>query len=157
MSERPSVALSPDPRWVFLVGTYEELADVARRRWPVTDSTPEWIADRLETVRVLFAHSYFRLEFLTVATEWALVTLEAALHERLDDETSSLHALIGRAEADGLLSRDEAVALNAARQLRNRFVHATEARLWTPGMVADVLDVTHRAVADLFDRESPAG
>lgn len=155
MREKPAVELQPDPRWQTMVGTYADLRRVASG-WEVSEPVPDDIGRMLEVARELFAHSYFVYEFNLVAVVWSLLALEGALRRSLPDAgRRTLEWLITDAREQGLLSEVEAGALDAARRLRNGFVHTDGQQAVSPGMAAELLAAAHQAVSDLCARSEP--
>ncbi len=65
-------------------------------------------------------------------------------------EKVNLKHLIGRAERDGVISREWAEHLDAARQLGNGFAHADGQRVFTV-MAAPVLAAGHEVCCLLVD------
>ena len=152
----PAELVDPDPRWRNFVGDRGALAAHAAT-WRVSDSVPDGVADVLRVSRDLFIHSYFVYEFVLTAVIWGLLALEAGLRDCLDAESrESLHDLIVRAEGQGLFTAEEAAALDAGRQLRNRIVHGHLLPTFAPGVGAQMLQATHDAISDLYDRASSA-
>jgi uncharacterized protein YutE (UPF0331/DUF86 family) len=65
--------------------------------------------------------------------------------------------LIRQAETGGLLTHDEAAAIDAGRELRNRIVHGhLLVTVLSPGAVGEMLEATHEAISDLYERVAAA-
>lgn len=150
---KPAELVEPDPRWQNFVGDRSGL-EAHAAGWRVSDAVPEGVADVLRIARSLFVHSYFVYEFSLTAVTWALLVLEASLRDCLHaDERTPFAALIKDAEANGLLTREEAESIDAGRQLRNRIVHGhLLVTVLTPGAAAQMLQATHEAISDLYER-----
>jgi hypothetical protein len=89
-----------------------------------------------------------------VAVVWSVLAVEAALRDRLGEAATrddGLKRLIGKAEARGWFSPDQAEALRAGAELRNRFTHARTYGVFTPAMVAGALETAHRAIVRVYD------
>lgn len=154
---KPPELVDPDPRWQNIVGNRAALEEAASR-WTVSATVPTEIARMLEVSRSLFVHSYFVYEFLVVAVVWSLLAVEAALRDRFGGPRSrALKSLIDDAHACGVFSADEADRLHAARELRDRYVHAETQGLFTVGLAGGMLEASHRAISDLYDRSVEAG
>ena len=107
----------------------------------------------LRVARALFVHSYFVYEFSLTAVIWGLLALEASLRGCLDaSDRESLASLIRRAKDRGLITPIEADALDAGRELRNRIVHGHLLPAFSPGAAAQMLEATHEAISDIYER-----
>lgn len=123
--------VEPDERWQQMVGTHADLVEKAYS-WPTDPRVKNEVAERLATCRALFAHSYFVYEFGVVAGVWSVFAVEAALRDCLGEaatQKDGLKDLIGKAQGRGWFNKQEADALRAGAELRNRFTRA-RARLW---------------------------
>ncbi len=154
---KPAEMVEPDPRWQNIVGDRTALEGIAAR-WRVSDAIPDGVSDVLRIARLLFVHSYFVYEFSLTAATWALLVLEASLRDCLDaDARTPFASLITQAEATGLLTAAEAEAIDAGRQLRNRIVHGhLLVTVLSPGAVGEMLEATHEAISDLYERAAPS-
>lgn len=134
--------------------THELLRELADS-WATHPDIPIGVADQLAVSRQLFVHSYYVYEFATVAVAWSLFAVEASLRLKLEaGRGASLKQLVERALREGLVAQRFADQLDAARMLRNSFSHATTQSIWTYGMVAPALAVSHEVVADVYIQSS---
>jgi hypothetical protein len=150
---KPAELIEPDERWQLMLGTHADLVAHAAG-WPTHPEVNAQIAEMLKTCRALFTHSYFVYEFGPVAVVWSVLAVEAALRDRLGEAATrddGLKRLIGKAEARGWFSPDQAEALRAGAELRNRFTHARTYGVFTPAMVAGALETAHRAIVRVYD------
>ncbi len=148
----PTDVRGPDPRWQNLVGDRAELEEKTGS-WPVSPALPEGVSEVLRVSRELFVHSYFVYEFSLTAVVWGLLALEASLRLCVKaSDRESLQALIRRASDSGLLSVDEASALNGARELRNEIVHGSLLPTFAPTAAAEMLEAIHEAISDVCER-----
>jgi len=154
---KPAELVEPDPRWEQFIGDREAL-ERHTATWRVSEAVPDGVAAVLRIARSLFIHSYFVYEFSLTAVTWALLVLEASLRDCLDaDDRPSFAALIKDAAIRGLLTAEEADAIDAGRQLRNRIVHGhLLVTTLTPGVAAQMLDATHAAISDIYERVAAA-
>lgn len=150
------ITLEPDPRWTSFASTYEDVVRLAET-WPLADETADRVARMLEVARLLFSHAWFTYDFLLVASVWSLLGVEAALLDALGERPrpgSTLRPLADRAAKRGLLSTETAERLRFGAKLRNSVVHADGQQLITPGMAEQIIDSSHRAVAELYAGKS---
>lgn len=146
----------PDPRWRLMHGAKDDLAALADG-WRTHPDVPEDVAAMLTTARRLFIHGYFVYEFHVVAVAWSLFAVEAALRARLGTGsgkgTPGMGSLVGEAQAQALLTPDEAESVMAGVGIRDRLAHADGQVVHSPGMAAELLAAGHQVVADLYSRE----
>jgi uncharacterized protein YutE (UPF0331/DUF86 family) len=156
---KPDISLAPAAQWNSLHMSHADLVAVASR-WETDDVVPESIADMLATSRALFEHGYFVYEFLVVALTWSFNALEAALRDALQQRRGkgepATRALVGRAQAQGWLSKEHADRLRSGTELRNRLVHTAGAMRVTPALAAEVLANAHADIAHIY-REAAKG
>lgn len=152
---KPTELVDPDPRWQHF-GTDRAALERKAASWPVGKAVPKGVADVLQVVRSLFVHSYFVYEFSLVATTWALLALEISLRDCLGaGDRRRFEQMIKDAVKCGLLHPDEALAIDAARNLRNGIIHGEMlVSTLTPGSTAEMLGATHEAISDLYERSA---
>ncbi len=120
-------------------------------RWAVTEATPAGVAEMLKTSRDLFCSAVTYYDFFVVGVVWSLMAVEGALRERYAaNDKVRLFELIERAQTDGLLEEAWIGRLEAARKLRNGFVHTRQTGAWSPGMASGAIAASHELVARLF-------
>lgn len=106
-------------------------------RWPVSEHTPEAVADQLWVARDLFTHCFLVWEFGAVGIAWSLLAVESNIRAALDArESAPFKALVRQARTEGLLTEDLAETVDAGRQLRNMFSHPKSQPTWTVAMTA---------------------
>jgi hypothetical protein len=150
---KPPERLEPDERWQLLVGSYGDLV-AAANSWVTRPDTKPQVAEMLKTCQALFAHSYFVYEFGPVAVVWSVLAVEAALRDKLGNEATQddgLSRLIGKAQGRGWFSAEQAEALRAGAELRNRLSHARTYGVFTAAQVAGALETAHELVARLYE------
>lgn len=116
----PNFAFEPDPRSALI---FHELArqHAYVAEFPLNDTVPKAIRTHYDTARNLYVYAWFVFRFFPVAENYAFVTLEFALRERLglsingleldpDAWKPSLAKLLKRAIADGLLKNEKFAA-----------------------------------------------
>jgi hypothetical protein len=122
------------------------------------DAAPEGVKVHYERSRKLFVRGYFDFEMFTVAGEYAVITVEMALRERLalrlPEEIqwlyhkASLHNLIDKAAKVKMVDDPERrQELDDILKFRNYVLHGKETMLVTPAMVQPLI----RKVARLVD------
>jgi Protein of unknown function DUF86 len=151
----------PDTRWV---GHFARRADLvsAVEGWAIGAAVPSPVVDVLGTARKLLVDSYCAFDYSLVAVSWALFALEASLKDCLSIQVSGMarltyRALINEARSSGLITKDEAIALRTAAQLRNRIVHGylqpkPPPYSYSPLDAMTMLGAIHEAVTDLYER-----
>jgi hypothetical protein len=153
--------VEPDPRMALFIGGFDDegrprpmspgrLREVANS-WPVTEATPPGVAGLLQTSRSLFVQSFYTYEFLTIGLLLSLQAVETSLKVRLSVERQSFEKLIDRAALEGLFDSETRDRLHAGRQLRNLFSHPEQQAVWSYGMTAPLIGVSHEIVAHLFN------
>ncbi|MGW0858539.1 hypothetical protein [Streptomyces sp. NPDC002690] len=138
----------PDPRGRNIVGDYGGMhalvADLVLPR-----GASMYVMSAMETSRELIRHSYYRIEFATVAVTHSLYALEQVLAERLPGgvpgSDDSLQSLIRRATDAGIVTAGLATELDSGRLLRDRLARgaASSAALGQAQAVATVRAVFH--------------
>lgn len=98
------------------------------RPTPVSEAVPEGVAEVLRVSRALFVHSYFVYEFSLTAVIRACSRLRRACADAYD--------LIRATAERGLITADEASALDGARRLRNRVRGGVHLELCVLGMLS---------------------
>lgn len=148
--------VTPDPRWNHMIGGRDALQKVADS-WRRDLVVATGVSEMLVVARDLFVFSFFKYDFGLVAVAWSLLALEEALRDCLDvdrEKKLGLKALIGKAQGRGWFSDGEAKALHAGKKLRDRIVHTEGHKVYSPGMVAELLASSHAAIGDLYSRSS---
>jgi len=133
--------------------TREALVDVTKE-WPLSEHTPEAVAEQLRVSRDLFVHCLLVWEFGTVGVAWSLMAVESCLRWALDageDNNVGLGGLVKRAQSQGLLSEGLTEALGAGVRLRNGFSHPRMQPVWSLGMTAPALRTSHLAVYEFSE------
>lgn len=151
---RQADLVTPDPRWNYTIGNRDALQRVADS-WRRDPRVATEVSKMLTVARDLFVFSIFNYDFGLVAVAWSLLALEVALRDCLNvgrEEEIGLKALIGKAQGRGWFSDVEAKALHAGRQLRDRIVHSDGHKVYSPGMVEELLASSHAAIGDLYSR-----
>ena len=130
--------------------TREALVDITKE-WPLSEHTPEAIAQQLRVSRDLFVHCLLVWEFGTVGVAWSLMAVESCLRWALDanDEKVGFSRLVKRARDEGLLRVDLDEALDTGRQLRNGFSHPRMQPVWSLGMTGPAIRTSHLAVYEV--------
>ncbi|QNG35325.1 hypothetical protein F1C76_00715 [Geodermatophilaceae bacterium NBWT11] len=124
--------------------------------WRLTEATPTGIAEMLKTSRDLYCSAVTYYDFFVVGVVWSLMAVEGALRERYAaDDKVRLFQLIKRAQTEGLMEEAWIERLEAARKLRNGFVHARQTGAWSPGMASGAIAASHELVARLLPDEDP--
>jgi hypothetical protein len=152
------VACDPATRAVFpFQGDILPLIQQGVADLDLCDAVPEAVKRHYERSRKLFIRGFFDYELFTVAGEYAVITVEMALRERLAlmlpeevqwlYERASLHNLIEKAVKAKLVNNP------AARQefdnilnFRNHVLHGKETMLVTPDAVRPILQKVARLV-----------
>jgi hypothetical protein len=122
------------------------------------DAVPEGVTAHYERSRKLFVRGYFDYELFTMAGEYALITAEMALRERLVEKIpemkdwlygqAALANLMDKAQKEGLIDdTDRELDLAPIRRLRNHVLHGKESMTITPAMAQPVI----RAVSELIN------
>lgn len=136
-----------------MVISREALVEIAAG-WPSTETvTKEEVASMLRTCRDLFAHCYFVYEFGLVAVIWSVLAVEAALRDCLGEDSTQdegLARLIGKAQGRGWLTAQQADALRAGAEFRNRITHARSHGVLTLPLVAGSLETAHAVITQLY-------
>jgi hypothetical protein len=154
---KPPELVEPDVRMQNMVISREALAEIADS-WPSTEvvTKPE-VASMLKTCRDLFVHCYFVYEFGLVAVIWSVLAVEAALRDCLGEEATrddGLSRLIGKAQGRGWLTAEQAEALRAGAEFRNRITHARSHGVLTLPLVAGPLHNAHEVIVQLYTGSS---
>lgn len=135
-------------------GSHADLVQIAAG-WRTDPRVNKEVAQLLATCRSLFTHSYFVYEFGIVAVIWSLLALEAALRDGLGGDATQddgLKKLVGKAEGRGWFTHQEAEALRAGVELRNRLVHGRTQGVLPAPAVVPMLAAAHDAVARIYER-----
>lgn len=153
LPRKPPELVEPDIRMQSMLVSREAIVEIAAG-WPSTEAiTKEEVASMLKTCRDLFVHCYFVYEFGLVAVIWSVLAVEAALRDCLGEEATrddGLARLIGKAQGRGWLNAEQAEALRAGAEFRNRITHARSHGVLTLPLVAGPLETAHSVIAQLY-------
>lgn len=133
--ENSTYKLSKDPRWAH--SSFKRLKEKAS--WlTFGPSVPEDVVKRFHAVKMLVVHSFFEYEFLDVALDRAVITLELALTLRYrqmeEGRPPNLAGLI-QWGAERNVFEDQLFVLDSYRDFRNQ-VTAHPQRYYLHGMMA---------------------
>lgn len=150
-----------DPRSLIFAGDIDESGQPLpmtpavlhgrTQKWPLSDNTPEGVAAILARSRQMFVDGYYTYENFMDAVTRSIQAVEAELRLRFDaNESVSFARLIRRAKAEGLMDEETCEILDAGRELRNRFIHATGAPVLNPAIAARMIGSSHKLVAEIY-------
>ena len=126
---RPSMKMKPEPHFAF--AGYESWEEYqASLKLPALDENmdPD-VRERLELVRKLAHFGFYEYEFIDVALDRGLATLELMLRRALGTKPRGLHGLVARAKAVGwaeIARRAEVLV-----KIRNGYAHADRNLQWS--------------------------
>jgi hypothetical protein len=156
---KPAELVDPDERMQNMLISRQALAELVDQ-WPSSEAvTKPEVASMLKTCRDLFVHCYFVYEFGLVAVIWSVLAVEAALRDCLGEEATQddgLGRLIGKAQGLGWLTAEQAEAIGAGAEFRNRIVHARAHGVLTLPLVAGPLQTAHEVIVQLYTRAASA-
>jgi hypothetical protein len=155
----------PDSRTLNFAGDVDDRGrplpmnvDVLRARiekWPVSERTPQGVAELLARSRQMFVDGYYTYENFMDAGTRSLQAVEAALRVRFSaGNGATFFQLIDRAKAEGLVSDEAHEILHVGRRLRNDQIHATNLPVINPAIAARMIGTSHKLVAELFEADS---
>lgn len=124
--------LTRDPRWDNWTINSIEYFEKLSSRLGFHPGVSQEVTQRFEVVRKLLLHSFFVYDFLDVALERSLLTLELALKQRHFEltgfEKSGLSKLIKWGAKEWLFEDDEEV-IHCLRRIRNQIAHPNSYQL----------------------------
>ena len=96
---------------------------------PLDEGMAVDVRERLELVRKLAHFGYFEYEFIDVALDRGLMTLELMLRRALGDKPKGLRGLVARAKAVGW--HDIAKRADTLVEIRNGYAHPDRNLQWS--------------------------